>query len=96
MRLMRRETGALGKSAGHWTVGRADSPLLLYILVVSHTYLCVYQLPPPSGTLSCHPTLPAGASYLYIVNRPLLHPQIGASSDTEPIGSYAAYHAVDR
>ena len=39
MRLMRREIGALGKSAGHWTVGRADSPLLLYILVVSHTYL---------------------------------------------------------
>ena len=39
MRLMRREIGALGKSAGHWTVGRADSPLLLYILVVSHIYL---------------------------------------------------------
>ena len=58
MRLMRREIGALGKSAGHWTVGRADSLSLVYILALSEIYLYTnfrHRPAPPAVTRRCRP-----------------------------------------
>ena len=51
MRLMRRDIGALDKSAGHRTVGRSVSLLLVYILAVSDIYLYTYfrRHPAPSA-----------------------------------------------